>query len=49
MPCLWGDQPGLKKPPKLTPDTNLLAVKYFNSSFRHMGQMAQWTGLVVFE
>ena len=36
-------------PPSLHPDANLTAVKYFNNTFRHMGQMAQWTGLMVYE
>ena len=48
-PCLWGDQPGLRKPPTLTPDTNIRAIKYFNNTYRHMGQMAQWTGLMRYE
>lgn len=48
-PCLWGDQPGLAKPFRLDPWTNLTAVKYFNNTFRHLGQMAQWTGLMVYE
>ena len=33
----------------LTPDTNLTAVKYFNNTYRHLGQMAQWTGLMVYD
>ena len=48
-PCLWGNQPGLRKPYTLKPETNLYAIKVFNNSFRHLGQMAQWTGLVTFE
>jgi hypothetical protein len=48
-PCIWGHQAGLHLPPTITPQTNLTAIKYFNNSFRHMGQMAQWTGLMVYE
>jgi hypothetical protein len=48
-PCLWGEQEGLQKPITLKPTTNLRAIKYFNNSFRHLGQMAQWTGLMVYE
>ena len=48
-PCLWGDQPGLRKAPTLTPDTKIRAIKYFNNTYRHMGQMAQWTGLMLYE
>eukprot|EP01051_Picozoa_sp_SAG22_P019519 SAG22_NODE_3631_length_1605_cov_1.223772_3_plen_87_part_00 len=48
-PCIWGYQEGLRTPITIHPDTNLTAVKYFNNSFRHMGQMAQWTGLMVYE
>jgi hypothetical protein len=40
---------GPQTPPSLRPDANLTAVKYFNNTFRHMGQMAQWTGLMVYE
>jgi hypothetical protein len=46
---LWGYEPGLKEPLHLKPDTNLFAIKYFNDSYRHMGQMAQWTGLMVYD
>ena len=46
-PCIWGHQPGLQKPVRLTPDMNLTAIKYINNTFRHFGQMAQWTGLYV--
>ena len=42
-PCIWGSQPGLRSPPSITADTNLTAIKYFNNTFRHLGQMAQWT------
>jgi len=48
-PCLWGHQPGLREPPVLLPTTKLTAVKYFNNTFRHLGQMAQWTGLMVYD
>ena len=44
-PCLWGYQPGLPKPITFSPETNLTAIKYFNNTYRHMGQMAQWTTL----
>ncbi|CAE7423852.1 unnamed protein product [Symbiodinium natans] len=46
-PCIFGHQPGLQRPFTLTPATRLRAVKYFNNTFRHLGQMAQWTGLMV--
>ena len=49
LPCLYGDQPGLQNPFNLTSETNILAVKYFNNTFRHLGQMAQWTGLMVYD
>lgn len=48
-PCIFGNQPGLQFPFEITPDTNLTAVKYFNNTFRHLGQMAQWTGLMVYD
>lgn len=48
-PCLWGYQSGLLQPLVLRPDTNLTAVKYFNNTYRHLGQMAQWTGLMVYD
>ena len=48
-PCLFGHQPGLPKPWTLRPDANLTAVKYFNNTWRHLGQMAQWTGLMVYD
>ena len=48
-PCIWGHQEGLLPPPQLHPDTNLTAIKYFNNTFRHMGQMAQWTGLMTYD
>ncbi len=47
-PCLFGFQEGLMPPPVLAPDTNLMAVKIFNNTYRHLGQMAQWTGLMVY-
>ena len=47
-PCLFGDQPGLRAPITLAPHTRLTAVKYFNNSYRHLGQMAQWTGLATY-
>ena len=48
-PCIWGEQDGLLNPIKLTPETNIMAVKYFNNTFRHFGQMAQWTGLIIYD
>jgi len=48
-PCIFGDQPGLQKPFTLSPDTKITAIKYFNNTFRHLGQMAQWTGLMVYD
>ena len=48
-PCLWGKQDGLLEPIKLTGDTKIMAVKYFNNTFRHFGQMAQWTGLLMYD
>jgi len=48
LPCIYGHQPGLQFPFNLNADTNLTAVKYFNNTYRHMGQMAQWTGLWVY-
>ena len=48
-PCIFGHQPGLQFPFTLTPDTNITAVKYFNNTWRHLGQMAQWTGLMVYD
>jgi len=47
-PCLFGSQDGLRKPIVLSPTTNLLAIKVFNNTWRHLGQMAQWTGLMVY-
>lgn len=48
-PCLWGHQPGLRKPLVLLPGTKVKAIKYFNNTFRHLGQMAQWTGMMVYQ
>jgi hypothetical protein len=48
-PCIWGKQDGLMEPLKLKPETNIMAVKYFNNTFRHYGQMAQWTGLLIYD
>eukprot|EP00931_Biecheleriopsis_adriatica_P028977 TRINITY_DN17265_c1_g3_i1.p1 TRINITY_DN17265_c1_g3~~TRINITY_DN17265_c1_g3_i1.p1 ORF type:complete len:822 (-),score=103.16 TRINITY_DN17265_c1_g3_i1:114-2579(-) len=48
-PCIFGFQPGLQYPFTLSPSTKLKAVKYFNNTFRHLGQMAQWTGLMVYD
>ena len=48
-PCLFGFQPGLQFPFKLNPDTNIKAIKYFNNTYRHLGQMAQWNGLMVYD
>lgn len=48
-PCLWGHQDGLFEPVTISPNTNLKAVKYFNNTFRHLGQMAQWTGLMKYD
>ncbi len=48
-PCLWGHHPGLRPPLRLEPKTRLAAVKYFNNTYRHFGQMAQWTGLAVYD
>merc|ERR1719506_3662296 len=44
LPCIYGDQPGIQSPFVLKPDTNITAIKYFNNTYRHLGQMAQWTG-----
>jgi len=49
LPCIFGYQQGLQFPFSLTPETNLTAVKYFNNTYRHLGQMAQWTGLMVYD
>jgi len=47
-PCLFGYQDGLRPPITLSPDTNLVAIKVFNNTYGHLGQMAQWTGLMVY-
>jgi len=49
LPCIYGHQPGLQFPFSLAPDTNITAIKYFNNTYRHLGQMAQWTGLMVYD
>ena len=46
-PCIFGNQSGIQDPWVITPDTNITAIKYFNNTFRHLGQMAQWTGMMV--
>ena len=48
-PCLYGYQAGLQFPFHLSPDTNIKAIKYFNNTYRHIGQMAQWNGLMVYD
>jgi hypothetical protein len=48
-PCIFGFQPGLEFPKNLSFGTNIVAHKYINNTFRHLGQMAQWTGLVVYD
>jgi hypothetical protein len=48
-PCIFGHQAGLREPFTLSPGTNLTATKYFNNTYRHLGQMAQWTGLATYE
>ena len=48
-PCIFGYQGGLQFPFALTPSTKLTAVKYFNNTYRHLGQMAQWTGLMYYD
>lgn len=47
-PCLYGYQPGLMPPPTISKDTNIMAIKVFNNTYRHLGQMAQWTGLLTY-
>ena len=44
-PCLFGHQAGLQYPITLKRGTNVTAHKFFNNTYRHLGQMAQWTGL----
>eukprot|EP00463_Aulacantha_scolymantha_P000832 TRINITY_DN1553_c0_g1_i1.p1 TRINITY_DN1553_c0_g1~~TRINITY_DN1553_c0_g1_i1.p1 ORF type:complete len:375 (+),score=45.37 TRINITY_DN1553_c0_g1_i1:113-1126(+) len=48
-PCIFGDQAGLHKPVEILPHTKVTAIKYFNNTFRHLGQMAQWTGLMKYD
>jgi len=48
-PCIFGNQPGLQTPFTIGPDTKLTAIKYFNNTYRHLGQMAQWTGMMVYD
>lgn len=48
-PCIFGNQPGLQFPFNLTSATRIRAVKYLNNTYRHLGQMAQWTGLMVYD
>jgi len=40
---------GLQTPWQINPDTNITAIKYFNNTYRHLGQMAQWTGMMVYD
>ena len=47
-PCIFGHQPGLQRPWTLSADTRIVAHKYFNNTYRHFGQMAQWTGLMTY-
>ena len=49
LPCLFGYQTGLREPVSLSPDTNITAIKYFDNTYRHLGQMAQWTGLMRYD
>jgi len=48
-PCVWGHSAGLREPPMLPLDTNLLAIKRCNSTFGHTGEMGHWQmrGVVV--
>lgn len=48
-PCIFGNQTGLQYPFSLNPTHNITAVKYFNNTYRHLGQMAQWTGMMVYD
>eukprot|EP00928_Gymnodinium_smaydae_P022060 TRINITY_DN18651_c0_g1_i1.p1 TRINITY_DN18651_c0_g1~~TRINITY_DN18651_c0_g1_i1.p1 ORF type:complete len:647 (-),score=33.36 TRINITY_DN18651_c0_g1_i1:127-1860(-) len=47
--CIWGHEPGLRKPTMLTLETNLLAIKRCNNTFGHTGEMGHWQmrGVVV--
>ena len=49
LPCIFGYQEGLQFPFNLDPETNITAIKYFDNTYRHLGQMAQWTGLMVYD
>ena len=48
-PCIFSanGQTGLQTAFDIDPETNITAIKYFNNTYRHLGQMAQWTGLMV--
>jgi len=48
-PCIFGHQPGLQTPFALSSNVNITAIKYFNNTYRHLGQMAQWTGLLAYD
>ena len=48
-PCLFGNQTGMQTPFVVNATTNLHAIKYFNNTYRHLGQMAQWTGLMRYD
>lgn len=41
-PCIWGYEPGLQRPPRISLDTNLTAVKWANSTHSHTGVMGLW-------
>lgn len=41
-PCVWGHSSGLREPPMLHLNTNLLAIKRCNSTFGHLGEMGHW-------
>jgi hypothetical protein len=50
LPCLYSNnQEGLQTPFVITADTNITAIKYFNNTYRHLGQMAQWTGMMTYD
>ena len=50
LPCLYSpQQAGLQTPPLITYFTNITAIKYFNNTYRHLGQMAQWTGMMTYD
>jgi hypothetical protein len=48
-PCIFGYQEGLQYPWTLPFGTNITAIKYLNNTYRHLGQMAQWTGLIHYD